>query len=56
MSDEPTIADLAMLVARLVRQVRQFDATNPLADKAMDYLRRKNLCSAILRDIMEDMK
>lgn len=48
---EPTIGDLAMLVARLVQQVRRFDASNDVAEKAMDYLRRKNIAGAVLREI-----
>ena len=40
-----------MLVARLVQQVRRFDASNDVAEKAMDYLRRKNIAGAVLREI-----
>jgi len=48
----PTISDLAMLVARLVQQVRKHDAENDVASKAMDYLRRKELAPSmsILRE------
>lgn len=48
--EQPTIADLAMLVSRLVQQVRKHDPTNDVAEKAMDYLRRKDLTGSILRE------
>jgi hypothetical protein len=47
----PTIADLGMLVARLVQQVRKHDPENDVATKAMDYLRRKDLQGSILREM-----
>lgn len=47
----PTIGDLAMLVARLVQQVRKHDPSNEVAEKAMDYLRRKDLAGSVLREI-----
>lgn len=47
--DEPTVPDLAMLVARLIYQVGRFDPGNDTAKKAMDYLRRKNLQQSVLR-------
>ena len=47
---EPRIADLVMLIGRLVQQVRRFDKDNPVAEKAMDYLRRKSLGPSILRE------
>lgn len=47
---QPTIADLAMLVSRLVQQVRKYDPTNDVAEKAMNYLRRKDLTGSILRE------
>jgi hypothetical protein len=50
-SKAPTIGDLAMLVARLVHQVRRFDADNPTAAAAMDYLRRKDIAGSVLREI-----
>ncbi len=46
------VADLAMLVARLVKQIRQQDEKNPVAERAMDYLRRKELFPSILRGVM----
>ena len=49
--NEPTIADLAMLVARLVQQLRHYDPNNGVASKAMDYLRRRNLTASILREV-----
>lgn len=51
---EPTIADLAMLVARLIRQVRKHDAGNEVAEKAMGYLRRHDLQGSILRKFTQD--
>lgn len=51
--EPPTITDLAMLVARLVQQVRKHDVTNDVAEKAMDYLRRKDLVGSILREATE---
>jgi hypothetical protein len=47
---EPRISDLTLLVGRLVQQVRKHDSSNPVAEKAMDYLRRKNLSASILRE------
>ena len=46
-----TIADLVMLVARLIHQVRKHEPDNDVAEKAMDYLRRKDLVGAVLREI-----
>lgn len=40
-----------MLVARLVQQVRKHDPSNEVAEKAMDYLRRKDLAGSVLREI-----
>lgn len=52
-SQEPaTVADLAMLVSRLVQQVRKHEPDNDVAEKAMDYLRRKDLTGSILRETM----
>jgi len=42
-SKEPTLDDLAMLVKRLVRQLRKHNDSDDVADKAMDYLKRNNL-------------
>lgn len=50
---EPTIGDLAMLVARLIRQVCLHDPANPVAAKAMDYLQRKDLAGSVLREIQQ---
>lgn len=50
-AQEPRTADLVMLVGRLVQQVRKHDAANPVAEKAMDYLRRKELSPSILREV-----
>jgi hypothetical protein len=43
------VGDLAILVARLVRELRKAAPTNDLADKAMDYLKREGLCGSPLR-------
>lgn len=48
---KPKVGDLAMLVARLVHQVRIHDANNDVAAKAMDYLRRKDLAGSVLREM-----
>lgn len=45
------VSDLVMLVSRLVQQVRNHDETNDVAEKAMDYLRRKDLILSIIRGI-----
>lgn len=50
---EMVVADLGMLVARLVRQVRKHDPENDVAKKAMDYLRRKEFQFSILREFEE---
>ena len=47
----PTISDLAMLVARLVRKVRHHDPECKVAEQAMGYLRRKDLAGSVLREI-----
>ena len=48
---DPRVGDLAMLVARLIQQVRHQDPQNDVAEKAMDYLRRKDLRGSVLREI-----
>lgn len=45
------VSNLVMLVGRLVHQVRKYDETNDVAEKAMDYLRRKDLMPSILRGV-----
>jgi hypothetical protein len=50
--NEPKIGDLVMLIGRLIHQLNKFEPENPITAKAMDYLRRKNLSSAILREFM----
>jgi hypothetical protein len=40
---KPTLDDLAMIVKRLVRQLRKHNDSDDVADKAMDYLKRNNL-------------
>lgn len=49
---EPTIGNIAMLVGRLVQQVRRLEPNNPVADKAMDYLRRCDLTPSLIREAM----
>jgi hypothetical protein len=50
------VGNLAVLVIRLVRQVRKHDPLNDVAAKAMDYLRREELDGSILRGIKQNMK
>lgn len=50
---EMMVADLGMLVARLVQQVRKHDPENDVAKKSMDYLRRKEFQFSILREVEE---
>lgn len=50
-AEPPTIADLAMLVGRLVHQLGKHEPDNPVLQKAMDYLRRKDLAGSVLREI-----
>ena len=51
----PRIADLTMLIGRLVRQVRKHDPNNTVAEQAMAYLRRKDLSGSILREQVPDV-
>lgn len=44
-----TVDDLAMLVRRLVHELKNHSINNELQTKAMDYLRRKGLQSSPLR-------
>lgn len=44
---EPTVGDLAALVARLVRALRKAAPGHELAEKAADYLKRKRLLSPL---------
>ncbi len=48
-SDE-TIADLSMLVSRLAKRLRDGKSPSPLADAAIDYLRRKRLLAKPFRE------
>ncbi len=45
----PTIGDLAMLVLRLARIITNTMPRNPVAVKALDYLRRHDLIGSPLR-------
>lgn len=40
--------DLAMLVSRLIRQVRKYDPQNPVAYQAHNYLERKGLLPSVI--------
>lgn len=44
------VADLSLLVGRLVRALRKADPSHVLPEKAMDYLRRQGLQGRILRE------
>ena len=48
MSEKQTIDDLAMLVKRMARKLK--DHESGIAATAMDYLKRKGLQGSILRD------
>lgn len=45
-----SIADLAMLVRRLVQQITKHEPENDVAEKAMEYLQRKDLIGSIVRE------
>jgi len=49
--DAKKAANLAMLVARLVQQVRKHDDKNPVVEKAMAYLRRCDLAGSVIRSV-----
>jgi hypothetical protein len=51
----PTIGDLAMLVARLCRHVEDTPAGRDIKEKALDYLRRKDISGSVLREIQSSM-
>lgn len=53
LTDAQHVANLVLLVGRLVRQVRRTDPTNDVAEKAMDYLRRSDLMPSITRGVDE---
>ena len=44
------VGDLAMLVKKLVRSIRNGVPEQQLADRAMDYLQREGLCESPLRE------
>ncbi len=50
-TDAQHVANLVILVGRLVRQVRKSDPSNDVAEKAMDYLRRSDLTPSITRGV-----
>lgn len=47
--DAQHVSNLAMLVGRLVQQLRSHDNENSVAEQAMDYLRRSDLIPSMLR-------
>lgn len=51
---ETIVDDLAQLVTRLVRQLRKAAPDNELSEKALDYLKRKELLGSPLRDMSND--
>lgn len=52
-TESKQLANLTVLVGRLVRQLRKHDATNDVATKAMDYLLREDLMPSPIRDAVE---
>lgn len=55
LSDAQHVSNLAMLIGRLVQQVRNKDPENDVATKAMDYLKRADLQPSMLRGVMENV-
>jgi hypothetical protein len=55
-TDAQHCANLSILVARLVQQVRKHDVNNDVANKAMDYIKRANLDGSILRGVTENIR
>lgn len=47
--DAQHVTNLAMLVGRLVQQLRNHEKENPVVEKAMEYLRRSDLIPSMLR-------
>lgn len=45
------VSNLAMLVGRLVHQIRRFDKNNDVAEKAIGYLQRSDLMPSITRGV-----
>ncbi len=50
LDDIQLIKDLAMLVERMAHKLSAADHGKELSEKAINFLRRKNLISSILRD------
>lgn len=48
-SSERQVEELAMLVRKLVQQLRKASPGNESAEKALDYLKRKGLTGRVLR-------
>lgn len=55
-TDAQHVSNLVLLVGRLVRQVLKVDNENTVAEQAMDYLRRSDLKTSILRGVTENIK
>lgn len=55
-TDSQHVANLTMLVGRLVQQIRKYDKENPVVEKAMDYLRRSDLVPSLLRGTTENSR
>lgn len=51
--DSGTVDDLAALVRQLAHSLKKSSLDNDLADKAVDYLRRKGLQGSPLRGLVE---
>lgn len=54
-SDAQHVTNLLLLVSRLVQQLRKRHPENPVAEQAMDYLRRANLQPSILRGVRQNI-
>lgn len=52
-SNSPLLDELAMLVRKLVQQLRKAAPGNESAEKAVDYLKRKGLAGNPLRDVQQ---
>lgn len=48
---EKVVDDLAQLVKRLAHSLRKAAPDNELPDKALDYLKREELCGTPLREV-----
>ena len=53
---ENVVGDLSYLVKQLVHSIKMDRPDNVLAERAMDYLKRKELCGSPLRDETEKLR